>query len=106
MILFNSNLCFLFHSLMSLYILVCTIHSLDVGAHGFAKKEISVKGKKEAGMLSYSQLDMSKMIKARNLLSIVERTPLARVVKGLSDRDTYVRSPRFSAILNISPGSP
>jgi hypothetical protein len=39
-IFFDSNLCFLFHSLMSLYILVGTIHSLDRGAYGFASKEI------------------------------------------------------------------
>ena len=57
-------------------------------------------------MFSYSQVDMWKMIKVRNLLSLFERTPPARVVNGLCDRDTYFCSPRFVAILNRSPCSP
>ena len=105
-ILFDSNLCFLFHSLMSLYMLVGTIHSLDIGAHGFGPRETSVKGKEEAGMFSYSQRDMTNMAQVRNLLSLFDRTPPARVVKGLCDRDTYFCSPRFDAILNRSPCSP
>ena len=90
---------------MSLYILVGTIHSLERGAYAFGPKENSVKGKEEAGMFSFSQRDMMKMVQVRKHLSLFDRTPPARVVKGLCDRDTYFCSPRFDAILNRSPCS-
>ena len=48
-ILFDSNLCFLFHSLMSLYILVGTIHSLEMGGYGFGRERFRSKARRRLG---------------------------------------------------------